>query len=597
VTGSLDAAVALHQRGQLREAAVAYVAWLRSHPDDPDAMRLLAMALLGLGHAAEALATLDRIPAPAGGAPGGGRRRCWRPTGGQALAALQRWDEAAAALRRAVDDDPGLADGWGLLADVEHARGAAEAAARAAARALVAEPVRARAVAFADRVAVLEAPPPGLRPALLAAYELDGVDHALLDRAALAAIPQGDPAAAARDPLTCAWLRRGSVPGFAEDGVVALRSWLAPRPHEAPEAVEAVALGAWAAEYVWEPAGEDLATTPAARAMFRPPPADDALPPALERRLREEPAREEALAAEVPTLALGDDELLRRMYEGNPYPRRVSVHVREPVALGTWLRATFPGRELPPTPDVVDLLVAGCGTGRHAIQSATTFASRVTALDLSRASLGRARRRAEELGVRIEWLQADLRELGGWERRFDVVESVGVLHHLPDWVAGLRVLRGLLRDGGLVRLGLYAEAARQDVVAARAFVRDHGFGDDPAGIRAARRALRALPPDHPAAPVTRSVDFGSVSGCRDLVFHVREHRVTLPELGQGLAATGLELLGFQHALPEASARYRARWPDDPTQVALERWGLLERDHPRLFAGMYVFWARAAGPVG
>jgi SAM-dependent methyltransferase len=581
---TLAQAVALHQRGELREAAMAYVAFLRTHPDHADGLRLLAMALLGLGHPDEALATLARVP---------GRHPLVSANRGQILAALGRWDEAADALQRAVRADPELAEGWDELARVEAQRGRTAEAARAAGRALVAAPDRRRAVAFADRVAGLPAPPADLREALLRAYALDGVDHALLDRAALAALGEAlrEPTALATDPLAHAWLLRGSVPEEAEDAVVALRAWLVRRPEDA--AVEAMATAAWACEYAWWPEGEPGPDAPAAvRAMFGDP-GPGPLPPSLSRVLRDEPARERAAAAAVPALDVGDDAALRAMYEENPYPRRVSVQVREPVPFARWWSATLPHAAPIEAPDVVDVLVAGCGTGRHALTSASTFRARVTGLDLSRASLGRARRRADELGVPLELMQADLRTLGSWDRRFDVVESVGVLHHLPDWVAGLRVLRGLLRPGGAVRLGLYAERARQDVVAARAFVADRGLPSSPVGLREARRALRALPAEHPARGVVRSVDFASLSGVRDLVFHVREHRVRLPELADGLAACGLRLAGFQLPVDALRRPYRERWPDDAAQADLARWDAVEADHPRTFAGMYVCWARPA----
>ena len=86
-------------------------------------------------------------------------------------------------------------------------------------------------------------------------------------------------------------------------------------------------------------------------------------------------------------------------------------------------------------------------------------------------------------------------------------------------------------------------------------------------------------------------DFASLSGCRDLLFHVREHGYTLPRLGTELDALGLELLGFQHAHPAAPELYRSRWPEDDTMIDLQRWDTLESEHPGLFPGMYVFWAR------
>jgi hypothetical protein len=46
---------------------------------------------------------------------------------------------------------------------------------------------------------------------------------------------------------------------------------------------------------------------------------------------------------------------------------------------------------------------------------------------------------------------------------------------LADPPAGWRTLLSLLRPGGLMRVGLYGELARRDVVAARAFIAEQGY--------------------------------------------------------------------------------------------------------------------------
>ena len=40
-------------------------------------------------------------------------------------------------------------------------------------------------------------------------------------------------------------------------------------------------------------------------------------------------------------------------------------------------------------------------------------------------------------------------------------------------------------------------------------------------------------------------DFYSTSECRDLLFHVQEHRMTLPQIKAFLAAQDLQFLGFE----------------------------------------------------
>ena len=62
-------------------------------------------------------------------------------------------------------------------------------------------------------------------------------------------------------------------------------------------------------------------------------------------------------------------------------------------------------------------------------------------------------------------------------------ESVGVLHHLGDPLAGWRVLVDLLRPEGLMRIGLYSETARQDIISGRALIAEEGYTSSPEDIR------------------------------------------------------------------------------------------------------------------
>src|SRR6185437_13327844 len=108
---------------------------------------------------------------------------------------------------------------------------------------------------------------------------------------------------------------------------------------------------------------------------------------------------------------------------------------------------------------------------------------------LSRPSLAYAMRKSAELAIaNIEYAQADILELAPSGREFDFISSVGVLHHLADPAAGWRRLVALLRAGGYMQVGFYSEAARREVVAARAFIAGRGESPDPGGIRRSRAA-------------------------------------------------------------------------------------------------------------
>jgi SAM-dependent methyltransferase len=166
-----------------------------------------------------------------------------------------------------------------------------------------------------------------------------------------------------------------------------------------------------------------------------------------------------------------------------------------------------------------------------------------------------------------------------------------VLHHLRDPAAGWRVLCSLLRPGGAMRIGLYSELARRHVVRAREIVAAGGHAATADGIRACRAEILSRQDDPLLARVARGGDFYSLSGCRDLLFHVQEHRFTLPRIAALLADLGLVFLGFE--LPDAAVaeRYRTRFPGDRSPGDLGRWHEFETEHPDTFAQMYQFWVR------
>jgi SAM-dependent methyltransferase len=237
------------------------------------------------------------------------------------------------------------------------------------------------------------------------------------------------------------------------------------------------------------------------------------------------------------------------------------------------------------------VLIAGCGTGFEPIDLARMDPSlAITAMDLSRASLAHGMRVAEDLGLtQIRFVQGDILQLDQVQARFDVVTSTGVIHHMARPEDGLARLAGVLRPGGVVRLGLYSERARAVVRAAHDLIRQMGWTPVDVDIRAFRAHVLALPDDEPLAALKESADFYSLSGCRDLVFHVQEHRYTPPQLDELIAEAGLRLVGFE-ASPEAKAAFvTAFGPADPLDLGL--WDRLETRRPRLFAGMYHLWAQ------
>ena len=323
----------------------------------------------------------------------------------------------------------------------------------------------------------------------------------------------------------------------------------------------------------------------------------------LVRTQLDEPAIEAMIAARLEQIGEIRDATslaVRAQYEENPYPRWLSVVRDEPARYTARVQqeiAPF-SPPLAPVTDAPRVLIAGCGTGRHAIMYATAYlGARVTAIDLSSASLAYASRKADELGVRnIEFLRGDILDLGRLETKFDVISSVGVLHHMADPAEGLRRLTDLLASGGYMMLGLYSEAARRDIVELRSIIAREGFDPTAEGIRACRRFIRTYPGDRFRALIEEAADFYSTSMVRDLLFHVMEHRLTITQLADLLAQNGLRFLGFTFRDPAAKRRYGAAYPADPDMLDLANWTALESEQPRLFRGMYQFWTARGEPA-
>jgi ubiquinone/menaquinone biosynthesis C-methylase UbiE len=240
----------------------------------------------------------------------------------------------------------------------------------------------------------------------------------------------------------------------------------------------------------------------------------------------------------------------------------------------------------------VTALIAGCGTGRHVVEIAQRYPkARILAVDLSLASLGYAARKTRELGLaNVEYAQADILELGNIGRSFDVIEASGVLHHMRDPFVGWRVLLSLLKPQGYMQVALYSEMARQQIVAARRFIAERGYGSGADDIRRARQDLIAASADPLLKEVTEIGDFYTVSDCRDLLFHVQEYRLTLPQIGAFLREAGLRFLGFDLDIGLRGA-YAAQFPDDKEMTNLQQWHIFETQHPGAFIKMYQFWVR------
>lgn len=314
-----------------------------------------------------------------------------------------------------------------------------------------------------------------------------------------------------------------------------------------------------------------------------------------------EPQREAKLSTALPALGELQDTTsvqVAAMYEDNPYPRWERLGPARPGRVDERIREQIPGFLPPPwsAGDSVQVLIAGAGTGRHALRAAVEYTNaQVLAIDISRKSLAYAQRKANELQVgNLELMQADLFELPKLKRSFHLIETIGTLETLDHPERGWEVLSGLLAPGGLMYVGSYSELARRPVVAARERIAEAGLTGTPEDMRGFRKRVLDGELGEAGERLMQTGDFYSLSGCRDLLFHVREQRFRLRELSALWERFGLSFLTFHPIAPPLRNTYRERYPDDPDALSIHNWIEFEEQEPDVFGkrmglSMFYYW--------
>ena len=240
---------------------------------------------------------------------------------------------------------------------------------------------------------------------------------------------------------------------------------------------------------------------------------------------------------------------------------------------------------------LVDVLIAGCGTGQHTLIAAKMENTlNITSLDLSKKSLSYAIKKNQEYGFKnLEFYRADILNLTELDKEFDLIECVGVLHHMRDPEKGLKSLLSKLRLKGLIKIGLYSKYARRHVRELRQIIKEKGFKNSLTGIREFRSYLNQnCPPE--LSKIYESRDYYSSSTARDLLFHVQEHQLTIPEISSMLKKNNLKFLGY-NLLQSVKEKYLKEFPDDKYCTNLVNWNLFEEKYSDTFRGMYQFWCQ------
>ena len=284
---------------------------------------------------------------------------------------------------------------------------------------------------------------------------------------------------------------------------------------------------------------------------------------------------------------------VKKQYEENPYPRWENLGLSiEPRNIKDVINDSDLNLDLKKitNSESPEILVAGCGTGQHAITTASKYKrSKILALDLSFKSLSYAKRKANELKINnIDFIQGDIQDLESIDKKFDIIESVGVLHHMDNPLKGWKILTSCLNNNSLMLIGLYSERARQHIKEIKNKINKLKIQSTYKNIIKFRKDLIENNDDNWNF-IKSSPDFYTVSGVRDLLFHVQEHRFTISKIKEYLDKLGLIFLGFEDQLVKEN--FKQIHSNKIDLYNLDKWEEYEKNNPRIFAGMYQFWCK------
>ncbi len=284
---------------------------------------------------------------------------------------------------------------------------------------------------------------------------------------------------------------------------------------------------------------------------------------------------------------------VKKQYEENPYPRwenlGLSINPRNIKDVINDSALNLDLKKLPKS-ESPKILIAGCGTGQHAITTASKYKnSKILALDLSFRSLSYAKRKADDLKIgNIDFIQGDILDLESIEIKFDIIETVGVLHHMDNPFKGWKILTSCLDNDSLMLIGLYSEKARQHIIQIKKKINKLKLQPNYNNIINFRKDLIENHNVHWNL-IKSSPDFYTVSGVRDLLFHTQEHRFTISKIREYLDKLGLIFLGFEDQLVKES--FKEIYNREVDLYNLDKWEEFEKNNPRIFAGMYQFWCK------
>ena len=202
----------------------------------------------------------------------------------------------------------------------------------------------------------------------------------------------------------------------------------------------------------------------------------------------------------------------------------------------------------------IRILDAGCGSGvgTEYLVHLNPYAQ-VVGIDLSAGTLEVAKKRCQSSGAdRVEFHHLSIYDVDKIPGQFDLINCVGVLHHLPDPIRGIQSLAKKLAPGGLMHIFVYGELGRWEIQLmqrAIALLQGDKRGNYQDGVHIGRKIFASLPENNRI--VKREKERWAMENQRDECFadiyvHPQETDYNIDTLFALIDAAGLDFVGFSN---------------------------------------------------
>ncbi|NEU71434.1 class I SAM-dependent methyltransferase [Hassallia byssoidea VB512170] len=219
-----------------------------------------------------------------------------------------------------------------------------------------------------------------------------------------------------------------------------------------------------------------------------------------------------------------------------------------------WLAAyNFCTGQKPQKQDI-RILDAGCGTG-----VSTEYLvhlnpqAQVVGIDLSAGALDVAKERCKRSGAnRVEFHHLSLYDVEQLPGEFDLINCVGVLHHLSDPIRGIQALAKKLAPGGLMHIFVYGELGRWEIQLmqkAIALLQGDKRGDYRDGVQVGRQLFSSLPENNRIVKYEKqrwALENQRDECFADMYVHPQEIDYNIETLFELIDASGLEFINFSN---------------------------------------------------